>query len=278
MSDVLSGVRVVEVAQWWFVPAAGAVLSDWGADVLKIDAQFGWHKSLEGLKHLYDDGKVAIVHGVGYDQPSFSHFTSMSFWHTAAPNSGNEYGWVGRTAAELDPAGARTNMIVNVSDSQTLAVKAAKHVPLVFIDPAKFQQIARGAKENWMYGRRTFLLPALGLAALVLSACGGSTEAFQMLMLEHLDNLADASARAISNIKFDKVVVWENGGNNGRSSTADFLSGMAKTLPPMMQVMRDIGGIELPESLVRLGADDKERSASPVASNGPAPPKDKAKA
>ena len=49
-------------------------------------------------------------------------------------------------------------------------------------------------------------------------ACGGSTQAFQMLMLEHLDNLADASARAISNIKFDKIVVWENGGQNGRSS------------------------------------------------------------
>lgn len=87
----------------------------------------------------------------------------------------------------------------------------------------------------------------------IVDACGGSNEAFQMLMLEHLDNLADASAQAISNIKFDKVVVWENGGSNGRSNTADFLSGMAKTLPPMMQVMRDIGGIELPEALVKLG-------------------------
>ncbi len=76
-------------------------------DLLKIDAQFGWHKSMRGMKHLYDDGKVAIVQGVGYDQPSFSHFTSMSFWHTAAPNSGNEYGWIGRTASALDPAGAR---------------------------------------------------------------------------------------------------------------------------------------------------------------------------
>ena len=110
------------------------------ADVLEIDAQFGWHKSMEGIKHLYDDGKVAIVHGVGYDQPSFSHFTSMSFWHTAAPNSGNEYGWVGRTAATLDSTGTLENLIVNISDSQTLAVKAAKHVPLVFIDPTKFQR------------------------------------------------------------------------------------------------------------------------------------------
>jgi uncharacterized protein (DUF1501 family) len=109
-------------------------------DVLKIDAHFGWHKSMRGLKNLFDDGHVAIVQGVGYDQPSFSHFTSMSFWHTAAPNSGNEYGWIGRTASVLDPAGARANMIVNIAESQSLAVKAEKHVPLVFSDPDKFQR------------------------------------------------------------------------------------------------------------------------------------------
>jgi len=90
----------------------------------------------------------------------------------------------------------------------------------------------------------------------IVDACGGAREAFQLMMLEHLDNLADASARAISNIKFDKVVVWENGGKNGRSNTADFLTNMAKTLPPMMQVMRDIGGVEIPESLVKFGGDE----------------------
>jgi uncharacterized protein (DUF1501 family) len=110
------------------------------ADVLPIDARFAWHKSLRGMKDLYDDGKVAIVHGVGYEQPSFSHFTSISFWHTAAPNSGNEYGWVGRTASALDPAGQSANMIVNVATSQTLAVRSDKHVPLVFVDPAAFQR------------------------------------------------------------------------------------------------------------------------------------------
>jgi uncharacterized protein (DUF1501 family) len=110
-------------------------------DLLPIDAHFAWHKSLRGMKNLYDDGKLAIVHGVGYDRPSFSHFTSMSYWHTAAPNSGNEYGWVGRTASALDPQASRSaNLIVNVSDSQTLAVKAAHHVPLVFVDPAAFKR------------------------------------------------------------------------------------------------------------------------------------------
>jgi uncharacterized protein (DUF1501 family) len=110
------------------------------SEVLKIDSQFGWHPSLRGMKNLYDDAKLAIVHGVGYEQPSFSHFTSISFWHTGAPNSGNEYGWVGRTAGELDPQGVRENMIVNVARSQTLAVNAQKHVPLVFVDPEAFRR------------------------------------------------------------------------------------------------------------------------------------------
>ena len=89
----------------------------------------------------------------------------------------------------------------------------------------------------------------------IVEACGGAQQAFQMLLLEHLDKLAETSAKAISNIKFDKVVVWEGGGENGRGNTAGFLSGMAKTLPPMLQVMRDIGGIELPESLVKVATE-----------------------
>ncbi|HTN77769.1 MAG TPA: SPFH domain-containing protein [Pirellulaceae bacterium] len=99
----------------------------------------------------------------------------------------------------------------------------------------------------------------------IVEACGGSDQAFKLLMLEHLDNLAEASAKAISNIKFDKIVVWENGGGNGKSSTADFISGMAKTLPPMMQVMKDIGGIELPESLIKFSNDDKAPVVATVA-------------
>ena len=114
----------------------------------------------------------------------------------------------------------------------------------------------------------------------IVEACGGAHDAFQLLMLEHMDNLADASSRAISNIKFDKVVVWDGGGQNGRTATADFLSGLAKTLPPMMQAMKDVGGVELPESLVKLaGAGDgtPQPETMPEADNSEAgsPPEQK---
>jgi flotillin len=91
----------------------------------------------------------------------------------------------------------------------------------------------------------------------IIEACGGSQAAFQLLMLEHMDELAKTSAQAISNIKFDKVVVWENGGQNGNgtSNTTNFLQSMARSMPPMLQVMRDIGGVEVPEFVAKLTPD-----------------------
>jgi len=93
----------------------------------------------------------------------------------------------------------------------------------------------------------------------IIEACGGSERAFQMLMLEHFDNLIEASSKAISNIKFDKIIVWDGGSKDGgASATANFLQNMAKTLPPMMQVMKEVGGIEFPETLATIAGIDKK--------------------
>ena len=84
-----------------------------------------------------------------------------------------------------------------------------------------------------------------------------------MLMLEHFDHLVEASAKAISNIKFDKVVVWEGNGHNGQSATANWLQNMARTLPPMMQVMKDIGGVEIPDVLATFARAPKQETIPP---------------
>lgn len=106
--------------------------------LLKLDGQFGFQKTMTGFERLYKDGLMGIVHGVGYDQPSFSHFSSMAFWQTGAPNSGEAYGWLGRMADAIDPLGHTRNFLVNIDDSQSLAVRSMNHVPLVFNDPDNF--------------------------------------------------------------------------------------------------------------------------------------------
>ena len=108
-------------------------------EVLKVTDTFGFHPSMVGFERLYKDGRMAVVHGCGYDHPSLSHFSSMSYWHTGVPNAGEPLGWLGRVADDhLDPKSR--NLIVNVGTAQSLAVRSAKHSPLVFNDPATFRR------------------------------------------------------------------------------------------------------------------------------------------
>src|SRR5262245_9714320 len=107
------------------------------ARVRKIDDHFGFNSGMTGFERLFKDGKLAIAHGCGYANPSFSHFTSMAYWQTAAPNSGGEFGWVGRTADAIAPQ-APANFLVNIDARQSLAVRSKLHTPLVFDDPNKF--------------------------------------------------------------------------------------------------------------------------------------------
>src|ERR1700761_9343082 len=79
----------------------------------KLDDQFAVQSGMAGFERVFKDGQLAVVHGVGYDNPSFSHFTSMAYWQTGTPNSGDPYGWLGRLADTLNPNGD-DNYIVDV--------------------------------------------------------------------------------------------------------------------------------------------------------------------
>jgi len=89
---------------------------------------------------------------------------------------------------------------------------------------------------------------AKGLGALV-EGCGGADAAFSLLMLEHVDKIAETSALAISNIKFDKVTVWDTGaGASGEgSTTSNFIRSLTQSLPPSMEVIEKVAGVKLPK-------------------------------
>jgi uncharacterized protein (DUF1501 family) len=108
-------------------------------EVIKVVNGFGFHPSMVGFERLYKDGRLAVVHGCGYDRPSLSHFSSMGFWHTGVPNGGEPLGWLGRLADASYPAASK-NVIVNLGNSQSLAVRSQQHSPLVFDDPGRFRR------------------------------------------------------------------------------------------------------------------------------------------
>jgi len=88
-------------------------------DVLRIDDTIGLNPQLAALKALYDEGKVAIVQGVGYPKPDFSHFRSTEIWQTAAPDTYAGTGWLGRYL-DATPSAVRANLFGAVAIAPVL--------------------------------------------------------------------------------------------------------------------------------------------------------------
>ena len=81
--------------------------------VLPVDGTYGFNSNLGPIKQLYDEGKVAVINGIGYDNPNRSHFRSMDIWHTALPDEIGNEGWLGRVIREIDPSGENVLTGVN---------------------------------------------------------------------------------------------------------------------------------------------------------------------
>jgi flotillin len=117
-------------------------------------------------------------------------------------------------------------------------------------------------------GVRTLLAgKAAGYKALVESAGGNAQAAATLLMIEKLEDIVARQAQAISNLKIDKVTVWDSAGGDGKgSSTANFVSSLVKSLPPLQDVA-SMAGVELPSYLGKVKADGA-KPAAPSATAG----------
>jgi len=100
---------------------------------------------------------------------------------------------------------------------------------------------------------------ASGFDRLVEAAKGLPELAALLMVTEQLPKLVEEQVKAISNLKIDKVTVWEGGrdGKGGKTATADFLSGLVGSLPPLHELTRNVG-IELPEYLGRMRSQGDE--------------------
>lgn len=78
--------------------------------VLRLDDSAGLSPALPGLHRLFEEGRMAIVRGVGYPKPDRSHFRSMDIWQTAQPGEPGSTGWLGRW---LDGAGGDPRLAVS---------------------------------------------------------------------------------------------------------------------------------------------------------------------
>lgn len=105
---------------------------------------------------------------------------------------------------------------------------------------------------------------AEGFEKLVKAAGGNSRDAILMLIADKLEDLVKTQVDAIKNIKIDKVTVWDgSNGKNDVSSTANFLSSMYKSVPPMKDLF-DMAGMDLPQYLGKPQAEEPTEDKQPA--------------
>ena len=97
---------------------------------------------------------------------------------------------------------------------------------------------------------------AAGYASLVQSAGGDAKAAATLLMVEKIEEIVGKQVEAISNLKIDKITVWDSagGGNGEGSSTANFVSSLIHSLPPVHDVAK-MAGVDLPDYLGKVSED-----------------------
>jgi len=133
------------------------------------------------------------------------------------------------------------------AEAEKIRIKALADAGAIF---AKMEAEAKGLFE-------ILTKQAEGYKDVVNAAGGDPSKAFQLLLIEKLPELVRTQVDAVKNIKIDKITVWDSGSNSeGNTSTANFISGMMKTVPPLNELF-NMAGLQLPNYLKGEKMDDK---------------------
>jgi len=162
--------------------------------------------------------------------------------------------------AERDRATRMANEIVAADIERQKVVIAAEAAKTKAIKEAEGQAEANYAvMEAQGRGIREILSKqAEGLQNIVKAAGGNPDKAATLLIIDKLPELVKTQVEAISNLKIDKITVWDNGANGGQ--TANFLSGLIGSVPPLQNIFK-MAGMNLPEFMGRM--DEPDRGPAP---------------
>jgi uncharacterized protein (DUF1501 family) len=101
--------------------------------LLVIDDELAFRSDTEPLKEIYDNGNMAIIHGIGFEKSPRSHFRAMDIWHTCEPDSIGINGWLGKVIRDLDPSGENVLKGVNLGQGLPRAM-TMRGVPVTSVN------------------------------------------------------------------------------------------------------------------------------------------------
>ena len=102
------------------------------SEVLKLNGDLGFNPSMSQMKHLWEEGGLAIINGIGYPRPDRSHFRSRDIWYTAEPEKIGSVGWLGAAIRDLDTAGENVLTGINFGRGLPRAL-VCKGVPVASV-------------------------------------------------------------------------------------------------------------------------------------------------
>ena len=171
--------------------------------VLPINDYIGFNPTLAPMKQLYDEGKVAIVQGIGYPNPNRSHFRSMDIWHTCEPEKVGTEGWLGRTLKHIDPDGENVLTGVNFGRGLPRALAMAG-VPVASVGNLETYGVLTGIEGN---DQRT---DALEVFESIYSPAVGKDVVMDYLSQTGMDALKGADILSTAPMKYSSTVEYGN--------------------------------------------------------------------
>ena len=170
-------------------------------DVLPISDTLGFNPSMGPIKQLWDEGKVAVINGIGYPHPNRSHFRSLDVWHTAESEHIGQEGWLGKVIRDLDPKGE--NVLTGVNFGRGLLRSLyAKGVPVASVGNLETYGVLTGIQGE---DQR---MEALEIFARTYSPAIGSGAVNDYLSQTGLDALQGADILSTALQKYDSTVTY----------------------------------------------------------------------
>ena len=139
-------------------------------ELIKINDQVGLHPALRAAADLLDDGRLAIVQGVGYPNPNRSHDVSMAIWQTARfdPTEHKSFGWIGRAMDEgPQPTNGSPHMLLLGNESPPIAIRGRRSTSVALAHLQDLQLIGDTARVSAPERNVSSTDPAASLAAFV---------------------------------------------------------------------------------------------------------------
>ena len=198
--------------------------------VIKLNDEIGLNPSMAPLKKFWDEGKLAVFLGIGYPNPSYSHFRSMDIWHTCEPDKVGTEGWLGKVLADLDPN--KENVLTGVNFGRGLPRALAKEgVPVASVGNLETYGLLSGIQGEDrndaldVFGK--MYAPAIGTGYVMDYIRSTGIDA-----LKGADILATAPHMYTSNVEYSSTVVGRYMKNIAQTHLADFGTRVLYTTSP----------------------------------------------